>query len=94
MFGIIKKMFSGLLTSFNLLLLIYILMNTVKNFTTIHLQLNYTNVGSCNTFNDLPNNLCGPNETNVFNMITGINESKALRKRISCECKCKYDKKM
>ena len=29
---------------FNLLLLIYILMNTVKNLTTICLQLNYRNV--------------------------------------------------
>ena len=27
----------------------------------------------------------------VFNMITGINESKALTKHISCECKCKFD---
>ena len=24
-------------------------------------------------------------------MITGINESKRLRKHISCECKCKFD---
>ena len=24
-------------------------------------------------------------------MIIGINESKALTKHISCECKCKYD---
>ena len=27
----------------------------------------------------------------VFNMITGINESKTLTKHISCECKCKFD---
>ena len=27
----------------------------------------------------------------VFNMITGINESKTLTKRISCECKSKLD---
>ena len=54
MFGLIKKIFIGLLTGlvtkcvslrnqkfmFNLLFLIYILMNTVKNFITIHLQLN------------------------------------------------------
>ena len=64
MFGLIKKMFIGLLTSlvvmplatqkvyykviknmrFNLLLFNYILMNTAKNFTAIHLQLNKTNV--------------------------------------------------
>ena len=27
----------------------------------------------------------------VFNMITGINESKALTKHISCQCKCRFD---
>ena len=27
----------------------------------------------------------------VFNMITGIYESKTLTKHISCECKCKSD---
>ena len=27
----------------------------------------------------------------VFNMITGINESKTLTRHISCECKCKFD---
>ena len=26
-------------------------------------------------------------------MITGINESKTLINQISCECKCKFDKK-
>ena len=31
-------------SKFSLLLLIYILMNTVKNYTAIHLQLNYINV--------------------------------------------------
>ena len=31
----------------------------------------------------------------VFNMITGINESKTLTWHISCECKCRfYGKKM
>ena len=29
----------------------------------------------------------------VFNMITGINESKALTKHMSCECKWKFDGK-
>ena len=28
----------------------------------------------------------------MFNMITGINESKTLTKHISCECKCKFDR--
>ena len=44
-------------------------------------------VGSCNTLNDLPNKVCVPNKTedlnlSVFNMITGINEFKALTKHI------------
>ena len=52
-------------------------------------------VGSCNTINDLSNKVCVPNKTkdlniSVFNMITGINESKTLTKHISCECKCKF----
>ena len=53
-------------------------------------------VGSCNTLNDLYNKVCVPNKTedlnlSVFSMITGINESKALTKHISCECKCTFD---
>ena len=53
-------------------------------------------VGSCNTPKDLSNNVCVPNETedlnlSVFNMITGINESKTLTKVMSRECKCKFD---
>ena len=49
-------------------------------------------VGSCNTLNDLPSKVCIPNKTedlnlSVFNIITGINESKTLTKHISCECK-------
>ena len=43
----------------------------------------------------LINKVCVPSKTehlnlSMFNMITGINESKAL-KDISCECKCKFD---
>ena len=53
-------------------------------------------VGSFNTLNDLSNKVCVPNKAenlnlNVFNMITRINELKALTKHISCECKCKFD---
>ena len=53
-------------------------------------------VGSCNTLNDLPNKVCVPNKTedlnlSVFNIITGINESKTLTKHISCKCKCIFD---
>ena len=52
-------------------------------------------VWSCNTLNDLSYTVCVPNKTEhlhlrVFTMITGINESKALSKHISCECKCNF----
>ena len=51
---------------------------------------------SCNTLSELSNKWCIPNKTedlnlNVFNMITGINESKTLTKHILCECKCRFD---
>ena len=54
-------------------------------------------VGSCNTLNDLSNKVRIPNKAedlnlSVFNMITGIIESKTLTKHISCECKCKVDR--
>ena len=52
--------------------------------------------GSCNTLNGLSNKVYIPNikedlRLSVFIMITGINESKALIKDISCECKCRFD---
>ena len=55
-------------------------------------------VGSCNTLNDSSNKVCVPNKTEdlnipVFNTITRKNESKILTKDISCECKCKFDKR-
>ena len=53
-------------------------------------------VGSCNTLNDLYNKVCVPNKRedlnlSVFNIITGINESKTLTKHVSCKCKCRFD---
>ena len=53
-------------------------------------------VGSCNTLNGLLNKVYVPNKTeylniNVFNMITGTNESNTLTKHISCKCKCRFD---
>ena len=62
-------------------MLIYIPMNMFINYKTIHLQLKKKNVGSCNTLNDLSKKVCVPNKTedlslSLFNMITGINESK------------------
>ena len=49
------------------------------------------------TFSGLSNKLCVPNKTEnlnqrVFNMITGINESKTLTNHISYEWKCKFNK--
>ena len=53
-------------------------------------------VGSSNNLHDLSNEVCVPNKTKdlniiIFNMITGVNESKTLIKHILCECKCKFD---
>ena len=50
---------------------------------------------SCNTLNNLSNEVSVPNKTedlnlSVFNTITTINESKILTKHISCECRCKF----
>ena len=52
-------------------------------------------VGSCNITNDLPKKVSVPNKTedlnlSMFNIITEINESKALTKHISCKCKCRF----
>ena len=56
-------------------------------------------VGSCNTINDLSNKLCVPSKTedldlSLFNIVTGINESKTLTKHIPCECKSRFNQKM
>ena len=72
------------------------LMNTVTNYTSIHLELDSC-AGTCKTPNDLSSKVCVPNKTEdlniqVFNMITGKNESK-LTKSISNECKCKFDER-
>ena len=53
-------------------------------------------VSSCNTLNDLSNKVYVPNKReylnlSMFNMITGMNESKKLTKHKSCKCKCKFD---
>ena len=47
-----------------------------------------TCIGGCNTLNDLSNKVCIPNKTdvlnrNVFNIIKGIYEMRALTKHIS-----------
>ena len=53
-------------------------------------------VWSCNTLDNLSNQVFVPNKTEDLNLsmlskITRINESKTLTKHISCECKCKFD---
>ena len=54
--------------------------------------------GSCNNHDKLSNKLYVSNKTKdfnlfVFNMITGINESRTLIKHISCKCEYKFDGK-
>ena len=51
--------------------------------------------GSSNTPDDLSNRVCVPNETedlnvHIFDMITGISESRTLAKHIPCKCECKF----
>ena len=69
--------------------------NTIQNLYPFAVNLD-RRMGSCNILNDLSNRVCVPNKTenlklSVFNMITGINETKILTKHISCESKCKFD---
>ena len=49
--------------------------------------------GSCITAEDLFSRICLPNKIESMNkgMIRRTNESKALAKHISCECRCKFD---
>ena len=83
--------------TFNLLL-IYILVNSVKNFTfhcyQIVIKLDRC-VRSCNTHIDLSNKVCVPNKTRFkYKWVqhdARINESKILIKHVSCICKCKFD---
>ena len=116
MFGLIKKIFIGLLTgignrSNHTKCISWSNQKCMTQPTLINLYSNeYSQefhyypfavkldrcAGSCNTINDLSNKACVPNKTedlnlSVFNMITGINESKTLAKRISCKCKSKID---
>ena len=112
MFGLIKKIFIGLLTgiisaSNHTKCVLLSNQKCLIQPTLINLHHNkYSQefhyypfavkldryVGSCNTLNDLSNNVCVPNKTehlnlSVFNMITGMNGSKALTRHLSCKCK-------
>ena len=56
-------------------------MNAIEDYVTIHLQLIQMDKWEYSTLHDKFNKLCAPNKKedlnlNVFNMITGINESK------------------
>ena len=67
------------------------LLTIQKKFRPFSVKLDKC-VGSCNTINDLSNKVCVPNKTedlnlSIFNLITGINESKTLTNDTSCECK-------
>ena len=69
-------------------------MNTIKDGVTIHSWLIQINVMEVVVYG----RIYVPNKTddvnlNVFNLVTGINESKLLTKHISCECKYKFDGK-
>ena len=71
--------------------------NISKNFTIDSINLGKC-VGSYNIFNDLSNKVFVPNKPedlniNVFNIIIVINESKLLKKHISCKCEFKFDGK-
>ena len=55
-------------------------MNRVKNFTTIHLQLNWTNVFEIVILSNQSEDL----NLKVFNIITGMNESKILTLTLAC----------
>ena len=119
MFGLIKKIFIGLLTGLvngSNHTKCFLLSNQkcMTQPTLINLYPNeYSQefhyypcsvkldrcVGSCNTLNDLSKKVCVPRKTedlnvSVFNLITGINESKTLTNHISFKCKCKLECKL
>ena len=87
MFGLIKKMF----------------INLHRNEYTQELRyypftVNLDRcVGICNAVNDLSTKVFVPNKTedlnlSMFNMNTGLNESKTLTKHMSYECSCEFDR--
>ena len=64
------------------------------NYNPLEVKLNRC-VGSCNTLNCFSNKVCVVNETedlnlSTFNRITGINQTKTLKKHILCIGKCKF----
>ena len=76
-------------------------MTAFKNYNTIHLRLNQVEMLEFVMLiifivNDVFNKTCVSNKTedlnlSMLNIIAGINESKALTRHASCQCKCKLD---
>ena len=68
----------------------------IKQFL-LHVLVRMANVSKFTTCISLNNQTCMTIPTLIdlnpdeYNMITKTNESKTLRKHISCECKCKFD---
>ena len=118
MFGVINKVFIGLLirilnASNDVKYVLLSIRKYMTQTTLINLHPNEhsqefhyylfavkldTCIGSCDTVNDLPNKVYFPKKTedlnlSVFKMVTGINELKTLTRHISCECKCRLDRK-
>ena len=74
-------------------------MNIVRDYINYPFAVNLDRcVRSRNILNDLSNRECVPNKKehlnpSLFNMVTGIDQSKTLTRDISCRCKCKFDGK-
>ena len=72
-------------------------MNTFKYYITVHFAVNLDRcIGTCNTLNHLSNRVSALNEIenlnlSVFNIVTGIRESKTSTKQITSKCKCMFD---
>ena len=71
-------------------------MNTAKDYVTIHLQLIQIDFSEVIILlMTYLIKLCVPSKTedlnlSLFNIITGINDSKTLTSHKSCKCKCKF----
>ena len=67
-------------------------MKTVKNEST-HFKISQNRCpGSCNTLDFFSNKICVSEDLNLslLNIIAGTNESKILKKHISCKRKFKF----
>ena len=107
MFALIKKVFIGLLinmvneSNYTKCVLLsdqkYIIQPTHINLHPNEDNQEFHYYPSFNNLDNSSNKVCVPNKKedlnlSMFNMITGIDESKTVSKHISCECKCKTDR--